>query len=525
MLSVNYFNVDFSSRQQPILRQRVSAMRWSVRGWCESAEVQSTGDYRDVGSLLNLLRCPVEIWDEHGDCIWWGFTNSVSYSRGSMRITYSLENMFNSVKVIYSYIEPGVNEVGTRKDTAVTTDADSVAYYGTKELIRSVSGMTDAAAIAIRDNTLTRCKYPRGYATGDGGGLPSAGSVVTSAGITIGLKGWWETMGWQYANVTKVGIKYSVSNTAQSLGAAAANTKLLQQFTVGTTAMYVVGATFRITKVGAPTDNVTYEIYALDGSGNPTGSALATGATYAGTALSTSVATNARAAFTTPVTLTAGTQYGVVVARSGAVSGTNYYSLAGDSAVGYTGGAARLWGGAAWGADIAAFDSYFRIEINPLIETSQQIKDLVITYGTLLDYSNTTIINASGIYTHANKGGETTALAEIMEMQSFGYSDGGRMVVKVSRGRNVEIYKASTTPVYKADSYNRIFNLQTGEPMRSYIPPIGTWVMLSDLMPETADTSRLIVPGLQYLEAYEWRNGETTPIYETQDEFGGMLTA
>lgn len=523
MLTASYSNRDFTNRAQPMLNQSVRFMRWSTMGWCDKAEITASGDYKDVGDLLELLRCPVEIMDEHGDVIWWGYANSVSYQRAAMQITYSLDTMFNYVTVTYSWIAPGSNEVGVRKTTAATSDADSISFYGTKELVHSVSGMTDASAVQARDNVLAKHRFPRGVlSAGFGASLPPTGSVTTGAAITIGCNGWWYTLGWRYADVGPASrLRYvGTSATTVNFGNNASRAYGRQSITL-TESTNIVGLWLGLGKVSAPLDNLIIGVYLADANGDPSGAALAT-CTIAGTALTTTL-TLTYCDLTADVQLPAGTVIAVKYSRSGAVDGTNYYKCSGYAATGYAGGTWEIFDGANYVADAAILDTYFDLLTNPLVETTQQIKDLTTSYGALLDYGNTWIIDASGVSTFANKDGSTTALAEILEMAKLGYSDGARMVCKITRGRQLEIYKASTTPAYKVDSYNRVYSVKTGEPIQPYKPPIGAWVELSDLMPETVDTSRLITPGLQYVTAWEWRDGETNPVYEEQPEAGGAL--
>lgn len=523
-LHVSYSNRDFTKRAQPMLNQSVRAMRWSDLGWCDQAEITSVGNYRDVGDLLELLRCPVEIMDNHGNVVWWGYANSLSYSRGSMRITYSLDTMFNTIKVAYSWVEPGTNVVGTRKTTAATTDTDSVGFYGTKELLKSTGGMTDAAALTYRNNLLAQLKYPVGIASGDGASLPAGGTNNTAADITIGCKGWIYTLGWRLATVGPMSrVRYvGTSATTVNFGNDAARAYGRQSITI-TESTNIIGLWLGLGKVVAPVDNLIIGIYLADANGDPSGSALAT-CTIAGASLTTTL-TLTFCDLTADVPIAAGTVIAIKYSRSGAVDATNYYKCSGYAATGYAGGDWKIFDGASYAADAAILDTYFDVLANPLVETTRQIRDLIYTYGVMLDYNNVTITDASTITRYANLAGDTYALAEIQKLQELGYSDAARMVIKVTPGRQVEIYKASSTALYKADSYNRIYNAKTNEPIRPYVPPVGSWIELTDLTPETADTSRLITPGLQYLQAYEWRDGITTPIYELQEELQGALSA
>jgi hypothetical protein len=522
MLYVHYSNTDHTPRQQPVVQQSVNFMRWSTLGWCDKAEVTAISDYRDIGGLINMLRSPVEIYDEHGTLIWWGVMWSLSYLRGSIRVTYSLDSISNKVAVAYSWVEPGTNLVGIRKTTAYSSDSDSIGFFGTKELLISKSGLTDAAAIQIRDNELKKRKYIRMSTSGDGGGAAPVVECNPTVAITIGLMGWVHTLDWLHVAVPLASyIDYSGATASNiNIGDVSGRPYGKQSFTIATNAVTIVKVRLGLLKVGAPTDNLVVGMYATDASGNPTGSAVAS-ANVAGSSLTTSVV-GYDIDLGADVSAQPGV-YAIQVSRSGAVDGSNYYQVYGYAATGYSGGDWKIYNGTSWGADGSILDIRFVIYTNNLAETTQQIKEHIISAGQFLNTGNVIVTDASGIFTGSQRDGDTTALAEILDHFDSGYSDGARMVIKIGKARETEIYKASATPVYKANSYNQIYSVQTDEPIRPYMPPIGTWVVLTDLLPETADTARLITPGLQYMIAYEWREGNTTPIYESQDELGGAL--
>lgn len=95
-------------------------------------------------------------------------------------------------------------------------------------------------------------------------------------------------------------------------------------------------------KTGTPVDNVQGEIYS-DSGGSP-GSSLAAAATIvAGGTVSATVSSIFSGAYS--ATLTGGTTYWIVFTRSGAVSGTNFYSMSGS--VGASGDGSAF-GGVSW---------------------------------------------------------------------------------------------------------------------------------------------------------------------------------
>jgi hypothetical protein len=97
-------------------------------------------------------------------------------------------------------------------------------------------------------------------------------------------------------------------------------------------AMTVIGiqAAIRIGG-GAPADGFYLEIKAVDGSGFPTGAALGTSQTIPVASVNATTFTKLSFNFSN-INLNAATKYAVVACRSGALSGTTYYSLCATSA-------------------------------------------------------------------------------------------------------------------------------------------------------------------------------------------------
>ncbi|MBF0482015.1 MAG: hypothetical protein HQK81_06065 [Desulfovibrionaceae bacterium] len=152
------------------------------------------------------------------------------------------------------------------------------------------------------------------------------------------------------------GVEYECATGCQcgspfnmSIGDASARTLVSQGFQVGQ-ALSVGNVFLRIGKIGNPADNVTCAIYS-DSGGNP--SALVANATATAVpGKSVTGATGApvwvRCNFATPPALAAGTQYHVVIGRSGAVDGSNYYMATYNSASNYPCGKRGYYNGSAW---------------------------------------------------------------------------------------------------------------------------------------------------------------------------------
>jgi len=160
-----------------------------------------------------------------------------------------------------------------------------------------------------------------------------------------------------------------------------------------------------------------------------------------------------------------------------------------------------------------------------LIETSTQISSLVTAYGQFL--TGTDILNASGVYKASLLEGDTTALPEINALMRLGTTNGRRMLSRVTRGRRVELYEepASSVVDYRMDT-DGILWTAGGALVEPWRPPVGQWVRTNSILPETVDTSRMIDPALQFIEALEWGPGcGMRPQFRGQASIDDLLMA
>jgi len=129
---------------------------------------------------------------------------------------------------------------------------------------------------------------------------------------------------------------------------------------------------------GAPTDNLTVQIQ-TDSGGLPSGTVVTNGASnaVAGSTIGGSYGWVAFD-FSVPPQLTAApTQYHLVLRRSGAVDGTNYYLWGADqSSPGYADGAGSVYGGS-WQATSPATDHAF--QVRPAFTVDVYAKNVVTT--------------------------------------------------------------------------------------------------------------------------------------------------
>lgn len=163
---------------------------FSAIGGPAEATITAYGPDMALWELIEWLRAPVEILDWRQEAVWWGFIEEVTVRVGAIEVGCSLSTMSNRLALTYSLVAPGSTTVGTRATTSWVQDDDSVALFGIKEQIASLSGATATVAENARDTILAMYKYP----------IPILKSSPGNAGLSATLRcsGWWKTLGWQY---------------------------------------------------------------------------------------------------------------------------------------------------------------------------------------------------------------------------------------------------------------------------------------------------------------------------------------
>ena len=192
--STTIYDRDFGSGLATPVGLTLTVQRYSfaVPGGPDAATITARGPEAAIAELIQRLRCPIEIYDEAGALMWWGFINQVTASLNGFEFGASLDSMSNRVAVAYSFVTPGSADVGTRKTTAWADDADSVDEYGYKDLLSSLDGATDAQAILARDLILAQYKYP--VATWQSAAMADGTAQIVCSG-------WWSALDWRmYAN-------------------------------------------------------------------------------------------------------------------------------------------------------------------------------------------------------------------------------------------------------------------------------------------------------------------------------------
>ena len=193
----------------------------------------------------------------------------------------------------------------------------------------------------------------------------------------------------------QVYIQYITQTSSASMGAnATAQVKFMQLFTTDSTLDdNVLEISFIMAKSGSPSDNLVVGIYALNGSTNPTGSALSevqkNGSTITGTLTWYSISAPA-------YMLEKNTKYGIVFSRSGSIDASNYYTV-GYSTTSYPAGPCWKYN-TSWLSTGIYCD--FKIKVDQYTPTEipnyTQTADAFLTQTAAAYATGTTIANITG---------------------------------------------------------------------------------------------------------------------------------
>lgn len=524
-LRVYFDDRTFNPIDLPSVTLRVNSMGWHVMGGCLESLIMAFGEASQVQRFLEFLRFGVKIRDESGRAVWWGYVHSVRVRVRGMEIGVTLDSMINAAAVAYSYVQPGTTSVGARRTTSWATDADSIAEYGRKEFLSSMDGMTAAAAAARRDAILAAFHWPGGDTARiemPRGRLRESGAA-DSHSATINCRGWWDTLGWRYASwPSVVGPSYkTTSTTEQAVGSASSNQRVMQQVYTGSQAVNVLDLAVYARKQGSPTDDFTLALYALDSSGNPTGSPLGS-VSLGGASMGTSLGW-VRLALFSSVKLSANTRYGLQVSRSGAVNGTNYFVVNVNTALGYSGGVLRIYNGSAWAKRSPDADMPFQLYVDNQVESTEQIRDLATAYGEFITAVD--IREGSGLSLPSYRDGDTLAIDEITALLESGGANGRRLLAMVDENRRLVIAEepAYTTMDLWIDR-DGIVHDAMGQKWPEHLNPCGHWCYARDVLSANVNLNYLNDPTLQFIEGATWRADQgLTPLWRGQPSIEDMF--
>lgn len=475
---------------------QVDSMTWGEGGPLE-AKASFIATDAAVWQLSEVLGRKTEIYF-NGDRIWWGYVKAVQITTSKgLRITASLAQMGNKLRVQYAKLDPASEYAGESTWTDWASDTDSIDAYGTKELqLRMSQEATQEQAEAYRARALAEYSLPLSDRDLGNVGSPNQGQG------TLMLAGWYDTLDWKsYSEDAGKESYEDIGTGLQAFGDAASTTKVAQSIQLGSSRGWSADqVALRVKKEGSPTDNLTVELCA-DGTSAP-GTVLAS-ATLAGASVPEHL-NWVTLTLSTRVSLALSTTYWIVLRRSGANDATNYYKTDGNESLGYTRGSFKIWNGSAWVSRGTDADMLF--QILGVLETTQQIADIVSDCGQFLDGSY--IEDASGVYSTPYRDGTKSGLQCIKELLKSGTTNGLRLRASVSGDMLVWI---DEEPAAGSEDYVMLEDGTVTDSRGNSVifPPAQVWIQFAELIPVTANTSLIADPTRAFIEQATWvRDGK-----------------
>ena len=432
---------------------------WSAYGGPHIAHLKLTGSLRSLIASLRLLRSPVTIYADTTAPIWWGYVREVAIYFGQLKIMVTLDQLFNRVKVQYSFLSPD-NHLADQSETAWSDDLGSQTLFGIKELILHRSKIDDDFADSLATTFLDGHAWPASVFSQSHLDDPTPHAVIKCAG-------WFETLSWKYYEYLKnFYANYGPGPGTFEFDGASTKRRPSQRFTANADGdLYY--AYFQLRKIGSPSRAIFATLR------DASGTILATSSSFDGSTLSETSYTWVKFTFPTPYSLVSGTVYMVGV-YTNSVDASNYYAIKTDENQGYIGGWARYYNGSIWTnipsvtAPGRTCDLIFRAicktdtgdQLNAIATAGDQFFSKIVTPTTGL---STSPYRANGYSCHR----------EIIDLMDLGTGT-RRILAKVNSVRQLEFYEEpdpQTPSVFLGDDC--IFYDTYGQPLKPYNPPIG----------------------------------------------------
>lgn len=274
--------------------------------------------------------------------------------------------------------------------------------------------------------------------------------------------------------------------------------KVAYSVTIPGTVSWVLGEVWvKMRRVGNPADSVKIE-FCANSSGSP-GAVLDT-VTIPGSSLITRMAW-VRFEMNKTLTVAPGTQYWIVISRTGGNSADNYYTVGLDETFGDP-GPLRLWTGSAWSARIVNASMPFQLwghtittaQILAILNTAQYFRSISVRY-------------TSTAYQRQYRDGSLSAYDEISDLLNVG----ARLLPQVTSDWNVIIEPAPAQDTKYQIGRDAILKDVYGKPIEEGVLPVGQWCRVDGI----ADNIDALAPMSPFIiGTLEWNaeRGELTDI-------------
>jgi hypothetical protein len=480
-LTVNLYKPDFTDKlQPPNVKFAAQSISWRNIGGPDVATVQGTGDW-DLDEAINFLRCPIEIFGPNGDCIWWGYVDSIRAIDKEIEYGVGMDTVSNDVMVLYPKSVAHNVQIQTYWSSTIYGTNDSITRLGTKQKQSTTNSPGQAAGDALRDTLFAFYQWPK----------PTIKHSPNNSGnyFELSCKGWYDTLDWiYYGGVQKSyddlnGASWHSTWYSQYLGdtVRAIGQKITMPYT-GT--IDAIGANWATG--GAPDKPAKMYIFA-DGS---------TPGTW-GTQLATAEASKSR------IDAFEGFEWEVYKLDS-AVSknaGDNFWIVFDSQNIGKSdiyktwikqeAGSGIIHNGTSWISPVTPFNMIYRTYLTT--DSGDQIRDIMSRCGQFIAGYDTF---HTGVNAASQMGSITTGKSVMDNLVNMGTSNNKMLVAKALRSRYVRIYESElanvgiSTLILKSNGH--LYNRSGGELYPPYTDPCGQWVTIESLVPSTLSAARAI---------------------------------
>jgi hypothetical protein len=257
--------------------------------------------------------------------------------------------------------------------------------------------------------------------------------------------------------------------------------KVAQKFALPSAGSWTVNKiAIRATIAGAPSDNLQVALHS-DSGGSP-GTELEVIAMDGGE-ITTAMNWN-EFTFANTTEITYGSDYWIVVSRSGSNAHSDFYQIDMDEDVGYARGGLKVWTGSAWTTRDP--DAHMPFRILGAWETTVQIEQIVTDAAQwIAGYDG---LDSSNVFSNQYRAGDGTALDEIMTLLNAGDDSHRRLLAQITPEGMFRLYAqtpANRDTDYMLDETGAVLST-TGNKLEEGVLPAARWIRLVG-MPQGVD--------------------------------------
>lgn len=493
---------------------RFTAGRYSHRavGGPHTAEIIVMGSPAELRHLAGLLRCPVVIYNDKGEPVWWGYVETAEWRARSMVESVTLAGLYNRVRVDYAH-EYG-DEAGKVDSTGWSVYGAGVDPngYGRRELMLHMAKATAGSAQNYRDSELARLQNPqREWLPGSAG----------ERGGRLLCRGWWNTLGWRHLerfSLVRAGYQFEnpaalmplfikASDGTQDIAA----TAVYQSFTVPATVTFRIMA-FYMRRTAAPDALSSVGVDARFRSGATPTTSIAVSARRHPSTISEEFSW-LPFLFSSQQTANTSTTYWAGYGRGGWSGGVE---VAADEGMGYTGGTLLYQRAGENTFRSRSPNADIGFALWDILDSTELIGLIATTMGEFI--TGYDVEAASGIEFTTDREPDQNALDELQLLIKAGTTNQRRVLVEVRPDRRVRIRPepAATAAgdfVYLPDG--RLLDANRRE-VDATTCPVGMWVRDGDPLAFDPVTGG---PVRTFVEEAECAGGQWRPRARGQQDW------